>query len=92
MDAFEEQDISRRFVKVFDQWKKEQKVPYTWNTIIAALEAAGEIKVAKDIRKWLSASFCLEFLLGLPKNKTLLEVSIPSFGLQLMPFCIILFT
>ena len=42
LDAFEEQDISRRFVKVFDQWKKEQKVPYTWNTIIAALEAAGK--------------------------------------------------
>ena len=38
---------------VFGQWKKEQKVPFTWETIITALDTLGEKKTAADIREWL---------------------------------------
>ena len=55
--AFETQpgsnDPVRLFTKVFDQWKKEQKVPYTWDTIISTLKKAGENNTAAEIREWL---------------------------------------
>ena len=38
---------------VFDQWKREQKVPFTWETIISTLEEADENSTAADIREWL---------------------------------------
>ena len=38
---------------VFDQWKREQKVPFTWETIISTLEEADENSTATDIREWL---------------------------------------
>ena len=55
LDAFEEQkkDQNRCYIEVFKQWKREQKVPYTWTTIIDALDEVGERSVASDIRKWL---------------------------------------
>ena len=28
----------RLFAKVFEHWRREEKLPYTWNTIIIALE------------------------------------------------------
>ena len=46
-------DPFRLFMKVFDQWEKEQKVPFTWETIITALDTLGEKKTAADIREWL---------------------------------------
>ena len=56
LDAFEEQtkDQAKHYIKVFKQWKREQKVPYTWTIIIDALDEVGEKGVASDIRKWLS--------------------------------------
>ena len=39
---------------VFEQWEKEQKVPFTWETIISTLEKLGEKKTAADIREWLN--------------------------------------
>ena len=39
---------------VFDQWKREQKVPFTWETIISTLEEADENSTATDIREWLN--------------------------------------
>ena len=55
LNAFETQstDTVRLYIKVFDQWKKEQKVPYTWDTIISTLDTAGENKTAAEIREWL---------------------------------------
>ena len=55
LDAFEQQnkDHQRLYSKVFDQWKKEQKLPYTWDTIIIALETIGEQETVSGIRKWM---------------------------------------
>ena len=56
LDALETQtnDPFRLFMKVFDQWEKEQKVPFTWETIISTLDMLGEKKTAADIREWLN--------------------------------------
>ena len=48
-------DQVRLFMKVFSQWKREQNVPFTWETIITALDTLGERKTAADIREWLTA-------------------------------------
>ena len=55
LDAFEAQtsDQERLHVKVFNQWKREQELPFTWDTIIAAVEAVGEKSTAASIREWL---------------------------------------
>ena len=55
LDAFEAQtnDQGRLHVKVFNQWKREQELPFTWDTIIAAVEAVGEKSTAASIREWL---------------------------------------
>ena len=55
LDAFEAQtnDPVRLYIKVFNQWKREQNMPYTWETIISTLEVVGEKKTAADIREWL---------------------------------------
>ena len=60
LDAFEQQtrDQMRLYSKIFNQWKTEQKLPYTWDAIINALENVRENETVKDIRKWLK---------GLPK-------------------------
>ena len=56
LDAFDDQTKNQAmlYIKVFKQWKREQKVPYTWTTIIDALDEVGEKSVASDIRKWLN--------------------------------------
>ena len=41
-------------IMVFDQWKKEQKVPFTWETIISTLETLGEKKTATELKEWLN--------------------------------------
>ena len=53
--AFEAQtnDQEQLHVKVFNQWKREQELPFTWDTIIAAVEAVGEKSAAASIREWL---------------------------------------
>ena len=43
----------RLFAKAFEQWRREETLPYTWNTIITALERVDELKIATDIRQWL---------------------------------------
>ena len=55
LERFEQQtsDQVRLYSKVFDQWKREQKVPFTWETIISTLEEADENSTATDIREWL---------------------------------------
>ena len=55
LEAFEQQtsDQKRLYSKVFDQWKREQKVPFTWETIIDTLEEADENSTAAGIREWL---------------------------------------
>ena len=57
LNTFEPQTSNpvRLCIMVFDQWKKEQKVPFTWETIITALDTLGEKKTAADIREWLNA-------------------------------------
>ena len=37
---------------VFDQWRKEKKVAFTWDTIINTLEEADENSIAAGIREW----------------------------------------
>ena len=56
LKVFEEKfrDPTRCYSEVFDEWKKEMKQPYTWYTMIDALEAVGERTLASDIREWLS--------------------------------------
>ena len=44
----------RLFMKVFEQWEKEQKVPFTWDTIINTLETLGENKTATELKEWLN--------------------------------------
>ena len=41
------------YIKVFDRWKREQTVPYTWGSIINALEAVEEKEAAVNVRQWL---------------------------------------
>ena len=41
-------------IMVFDQWKKEQKVPFIWETIINTLETLGEKKTATELKEWLN--------------------------------------
>ena len=55
LDSLEAQttDQVRLFMKVFNQWKQEGKVPYTWDTIISTLEKADDNNTATNIRKWL---------------------------------------
>ena len=43
----------RLFAKVLEHWRREEKLPYTWNTIIIALERVDENRIATDIRQWL---------------------------------------
>ena len=56
LETFETQtsDQVRLYIKVFNQWKQEQKVPYTWDTIISSLEAVNENETAAKIREWLN--------------------------------------
>ena len=55
LNAFktQEDDPTELYIQVFEQWKKEQKVPYTWTTIINTLRAVKEREVASDIVEWL---------------------------------------
>ena len=55
LDSLEAQttDQVRLFMKVFNEWKREGKVPYTWDTIISSLEKADDNNIATNIRKWL---------------------------------------
>ena len=41
------------YIKVFDQWRREQTVSYTWGSIINALKAVEENKIATNVRQWL---------------------------------------
>ena len=43
---------------VFIEWKRDHKLPYTWATIIGALEsgAVNEVAVANEIREWLAVA------------------------------------
>ena len=55
LDTFVAQtsDSVRLFMKVLEQWMKEQKIPFTWETIVTALDTLDEKKTAADIREWL---------------------------------------
>ena len=49
-------DQVRLFIKVFQQWKREQKpkVPFTWDTIINTLEKLKENETVTDLKKFLN--------------------------------------
>ena len=55
LEAFEYQTSDQMclFSMVFDRWKREQKVPFTWETIVTTLEKAEEMSTAAEIRDWL---------------------------------------
>ena len=44
----------RLSIMVFEQWEKEQKDPFTWETIITALNTLGEKKTATELEEWLT--------------------------------------
>ena len=46
-------DPQHLYIKVFDQWRREQTVPYTWGSIINALEAVEEKEITANVRQWL---------------------------------------
>ena len=48
-------DQVRLCIMVFDQWKREHKIPYTWDTIVSALETVNELETAAEIKQWLAA-------------------------------------
>ena len=59
LTSFETQfmrDPMRCYTSVFVEWKRDHKLPYTWATIIEALEsgAVNEVAVAIKVRKWLT--------------------------------------
>ena len=56
LNTFETQtsDPVRSWIMVFDQWKREQKVPFTWETIISTLKDLDENSTATEIREWLN--------------------------------------
>ena len=56
--ATQNNDPVRLWSMVFDQWKREQKVPFTWETIISTLEVVDENSTAADIREWLDKTNC----------------------------------
>ena len=43
------------FIEVFKSWKQRTSRPYTWATIIDALDCVGEKRVATEIEKNLSS-------------------------------------
>ena len=47
-------DQVRLCIMVFTQWEKEQKVPFTWESIISTLETLGEKKTAAELKEWLN--------------------------------------
>ena len=49
-------DPMRCYTSVFVEWKRDHKLPYTWATIIGALEsnAVTEVAVANEVREWLA--------------------------------------
>ena len=55
LNAFKTQndDPDELYIQVFEQWEREQKVPYTWRTMINALKAVKECRVTNDIIEWL---------------------------------------
>ena len=59
LSSFETQfqrDPMRCYTSVFVEWKRDSKLPYTWTTIIEALEsnAVTEVAVANEVREWLA--------------------------------------
>ena len=55
LKTFETQtnDPIRLCIMVFAHWEKEEKVPYTWETIITALTELEENKTVSKLKKWL---------------------------------------
>ena len=60
LNAYETQssDTMRCYTNVFVEWKRAGEPPYTWATIIEALEsdAVSERDTASNVRKWLTDS------------------------------------
>ena len=51
-------DLMLCYTNVFAEWKRAGELPYTWATIIKALESAAvsEKDIASNVRKWLTDS------------------------------------
>ena len=56
LNTFKEQsnDPIQLSIMVFEQWERELKVPFTWDTIINTLETLGEKKTATELKEWLN--------------------------------------
>ena len=53
--SFVQLDSQKCFISVFTTWKNKQTSPYTWQTVVKALQSptVGENKLAKDINSKL---------------------------------------
>ena len=51
-----QRDPMRCYTSVFVEWERDSKLPYTWTTIIEALESnvVTEVTVANEVREWLA--------------------------------------
>ena len=48
-------DPMRCYIKVFNEWEKNKKLPYTWAAIIKVIEtdAVNEAATANSVKQWL---------------------------------------
>ena len=46
-------NIEECFIRVFNKWERQRKVPYTWDTIVKVLDSrsVGEMTIAAEIRQ-----------------------------------------
>ena len=50
---YEERNIRVRYAKVFYQWKRDNILPYTWETLITVLKKIKENAMAKTVERHL---------------------------------------
>lgn len=50
---YEERNIEQRYIKVFNRWRRNNRPPYTWKTLMQALRVIGKNDVIKAIKQYL---------------------------------------
>ncbi len=58
------------FIRVFNKWERQRTVPYTWDTIVKALESPlmGEITLAAEIRQKYNLPYSLPIIIDNDNN------------------------
>eukprot|EP00731_Ephydatia_muelleri_P008393 Em0004g731a len=52
------EDYNKTYSEIFDVWRRNGSLPYTWKTVINVLKSAsvGEVKLSKDLENWICSS------------------------------------